>query len=388
MFPQCVAHQSGTISPSSASSLVSGLQKLLIKNNLNGFHVTFLLHIILHIIINNRSGDSSCEVPKLAMEGRVVLWSNEDRRSLRDMESANQSGEFRCIVSAGDWCGESPVWNATQQALFWVDINRRLVHRFKPDNDELRRWEFEEPVAGVALTKEEKVLLVALGSRVVFWEPETHSWSDAGLRLEGWPRVRFNDGRVDPRGSFWVGTMWNNVLPDGGEGETGGTDGVLYRFDPGGEANVWERGIGIANTVAWSPDGTKFYFGDTLANEVRVYDYDLDTGTIANRRPFLSGFECGLPDGSAVDAEGYLWNCRVGGGCIVRVAPDGMIDRVLEFPTPKPTSCTFGGKDLDTLFVTSISLGVSGDALAGGLFALDAGVRGVAEHRFAGTPSL
>lgn len=274
------------------------------------------------------------------------------------------------------------MWSATEQALYWVDINRRLVHRFRLEAQEVRTWEFEEPVAAVALTAKEDVLLVALASRLVFWEPETHSRTDAGFRLEGWPRLRFNDARVDPRGSFWVGTMWNNVLPDGGEGKVGGTDGVLYRFDAGGEVSEWERGIGIANTVAWSPTGTNFYFADTLANEVRVYDYDGSTGAIANRRPFLSGYERGKPDGSAVDEEGYLWNCRPGGSCIVRVAPDGVIDRVLEFPTPKPTSCTFGGRNLDTLFVTSISLSVNGDRLAGGLFAMDAGVRGQAEHRF------
>lgn len=302
------------------------------------------------------------------------------------MKPADQSGRFRCIVPAGDWCGESPLWDSARQALFWVDINRRLVHRFVPDTQDLRTWEFEEPVAAMALTVRQDVFLVALASRLVFWKPDTHAYTDAGFRLDGWPRLRFNDARVDPRGSFWAGTMWNNVLPDGTEGKTGGTDGVLYRFDPSGEISLWERGIGIANTVAWSPDGSRFYFGDTLANEVWVYDYDRETGAIANRRDFLSGFERGKPDGSAVDAEGYLWNCRSGGNCIVRVAHNGAIDRVLEFPTSKPTSCTFGGKNLDTLFVTSISIGVSGDPLAGGLFALDAGVRGQADYRFAGAP--
>jgi sugar lactone lactonase YvrE len=299
------------------------------------------------------------------------------------MKTADESRSFRCIVPAGNACGEGPCWSSTQQALFWVDINRGRVHRFKPGDESLNTWQFEEPVTALALTTRENGLLLALASRLVFWEPETHTRTDAGFRLEGWPRLRFNDGRADPRGSFWAGTMWNNVLPDGGEGEVGGTDGVLYRFDPGGTVTEWERGIGISNTVAWSPDGSTFYSGDSLANEVRAYDFDLETGAIGNRRPFLSGFPRGLPDGSAVDAEGYLWNCRVEGGCIVRVAPDGAIDRVLEFPTPKPTSCTFGGRNLDTLFVTSIGLGLSGDPLAGGLFALDAGVRGLPENRFA-----
>ena len=303
------------------------------------------------------------------------------------MKSADDSGQFHCIVPAGDWCGESPCWDSIQQAVFWVDINRRLIHRFKPDKHDLRTWEFEEPVTALALTRQENILIVALASRLLFWEPESNSRTEAGFQLEGWPRLRFNDGRPDPRGSFWVGTMWNNVLADGGDGKVGGHDGVLYRFDLDGAVSQWESGIGISNTVTWSPDGSKFYFADTLANELNVYDYDLKTGAIANKRPFLTGFPRGKPDGSGVDSEGYLWNCRSEGSCIVRVAPDGVIDRVLEFPTHKPTSCTFGGRKFDTLFVTSIGLGASGDPLAGGLFALNTGVRGLPENRFAGGPN-
>jgi len=219
------------------------------------------------------------------------------------VESAFQSRKFRCIAPTGDWTGEGPVWNAAQDALFWVDINRRLVHRCNPDGETLRTWEFDEPVAALALTTDENVLLVALASRLVFWEPNSGSCTESGFQLQGWPRLRFNDGRVDPRGSFWIGTMWNNVLSDGREGEVGGNDGVLYRFDSGVDISVWAEGIGISNTVAWSPDAEKFYFADSLANEVSVYDYDLATGAIRNKRPFLAGFQRGLPDGSAVDSE-------------------------------------------------------------------------------------
>jgi len=300
------------------------------------------------------------------------------------MKSNIGSTQFRCILPARDWCGESPLWDAAQQALFRVDINRRLIHRFKPDSEDLRTWEFDEPVTALALTTKENFLLIALASRLVFWNCDTDSRTDAGFKLNAWPQLRFNDGRADPRGSFWVGTMWNNVLPDGGDGKVGGHDGVLYRFDPHGAITEWEHGIGISNTVTWSPDGSKFYFADTLANEIWVYDYDPSTGAIANRRPFLTGFSRGLPDGSVVDSEGFLWNCRSGGSCLVRVAPDGTIDQVLEFPTPKPTDCSFGGKNLETLFVASIGLGVNDDPLAGGLFALEPGVRGLPENRFTG----
>jgi sugar lactone lactonase YvrE len=300
------------------------------------------------------------------------------------MKSTVGSRKFRCIVPAHDWCGESPVWSSDHQALFRVDINRRLIHRWQLENQETRTWEFDEPVAALALTTQQSVFLVALASRLIFWNCEMNFQTDAGFRLDGWPKLRFNDGRADPRGSFWVGTMWNNILPDGGDGKVGGHDGVLYRFDPDGAITQWEGGIGIANTVTWSPDRSRFYFADTLANEINVYDYDPSSGAIANKRPFLAGFSRGLPDGSVIDAEGYLWNCRSGGSCVVRVAPDGEIDQVLEFPTPKPTSCTFGGKNLDTLFVTSIGLGAKDDPHAGGVFALEPGVRGLPENRFNG----
>ena len=292
--------------------------------------------------------------------------------------------KFRCLAPTGDWCGEAPVWNEAQQALYWTDINRCLIHSFRLKDGSVRTWFLPEPVTALALTAADDILAVALASRVVLWNSASGSLLETLFQLEGWPKVRLNDGRADPRGSLWVGTMWNNVRADGTEDEVGGRDGVLYRIDPDNHVSVWERGIGIANTVAWSPDGRRFYFADSLANAIDVYDYDFATGSIANRKPFLHGFARGVPDGSAVDSEGYLWNCRHGGGCIVRVAPNGTIDEVIEFPTPRPTSCTFGGENLETLYVTSSALGTTGDRLAGGLFAMEPGVRGQPENRFAG----
>ena len=146
---------------------------------------------------------------------------------------------------------------------------------------------------------------------------------------------------------------------------------------------VHRRDVGISNTLAWSPDGRRFYFGDSLANTIWTYDYDRATGAIANERVFFANFERGLPDGSAMDAEGYLWNCRYYGGCIVRVAPDGKIDRVIDMPVKNITTCTFGGADLKTLFVTTASADAPpGDRLAGGLYAIKCEVRGQAENKF------
>ncbi|HEX3104029.1 MAG TPA: SMP-30/gluconolactonase/LRE family protein [Terriglobales bacterium] len=287
------------------------------------------------------------------------------------------------MAPTGDRCGEGVIWHETHADVYWVDINRFLIHRFTPATEGVRSWFFDEPATALSLTSTDNILAVALASRVILWEPETDLRHDPIFVLDGWPHVRLNDGRADPRGSFWVGSMRNNVKPDGSLGEAGGQDGMLYRIDPDGRSSIHRQKIGISNTLAWSPDRVRFYSGDTLANVIWAYDYDPQTGEIANERPFLKNFSRGLPDGSTVDSEGFLWNCRFFGGCIVRVAPDGKIDRVVEMPVRNVTTCTFGGPDLRTLYITTASNdAAAGDRLAGGLFALRTDVAGQPENRY------
>lgn len=292
-------------------------------------------------------------------------------------------GDPVCVAPAGDRCGEGPVWHAAEQALYWTDINRFLIHRFDSRSGAVNSWFFEEPVTALALTDVEDSLVVALGSHVILWKPGSNARLDFGFLLPGSPAVRLNDGRADPAGRFWVGSMRNNVGRDGSSCEAGGTDGILYCIHPDGKVEEWKRGIGISNTLCWNPEFTSFYFGDSLANVIYVYDFDLATGAISNERPFFAGFERGLPDGSALDNEGFLWNCRYGGSCIVRVSPSGEVDRVVEMPTQNITSCTFGGRDLKTLFVTTAANPTAcGDRLMGGLFAIECDVAGLPENRF------
>ena len=157
----------------------------------------------------------------------------------------------------------------------------------------------------------------------------------------------------------------------------------MAELDPDARVSVHKAKIGISNTLAWSPDRCRMYFADTLANTIWVYDYDPATRNIANERPFFQDFARGRPDGSAVDVEGYLWNCRYGGAGIARIAPDGRIDRVVEMPVQNITTCIFGGPDRKTLFVTTASAGAApGDRLAGGLFAIQTAVGGLPENRF------
>jgi sugar lactone lactonase YvrE len=235
----------------------------------------------------------------------------------------------------------------------------------------------------LSLTTTAGQILVALASKLIFWWPETDRRVDFGFGLPDFPQVRFNDGRSDPAGNFWVGSMKNNVLPDGELGEAGKGEGVLFRVDPHRAVTAWRQRLGISNTLCWSPDARNFYFADTLENQIRVYDYDQVRGEISNERPFFSDFDRGYPDGSAIDSAGYLWNCRFYGSCIVRLAPDGTIDRVVEMPVQNVTTCTFGGPDLKTLFITTASIGSPpGNRLAGSLFALDVEVPGMAENMF------
>ena len=289
--------------------------------------------------------------------------------------------EPRVAAAAGDWCGEGPVWCAEEQSLYWTDINRCLIHRLDAAGA-VRTWSFDEPVTALALSSQKGTLAVALASKVVWWTAATDARRDQGFRLPGAPAVRLNDGRPDPRGSLWVGSMRNNVAPDGTSREAGGTDGALFRIDPDGSVTEAKRDIGIANTLAWSPDRARFYFADTLRNTIYAYDYDAATGSITGERPFFADFGRGVPDGSAMDSEGFLWNCRSGGGCIVRLAPDGTMERIVEMPVPNVTSCTFGGPDLRTLYITTASLGAPPHRLAGSLFACQAPVPGLPENRF------
>ena len=289
--------------------------------------------------------------------------------------------DIQIAVPAANWCGEGPVWSAANQALYWTDINRFLWQRYHPETATVRHWIFHEPVCAAALTSRPGVFLLALGSKLIVWDEANDSRTPFAAPETNWPASRLNDGRPSPFGDFWVGSMQNNVDEQGQA--TPVTEkhlGTLYRVLADGSATVEDRELGISNTLCWSPDKTRFYFGDTMQNTIFVWDYDATTGQIANKRPFFSGFDRGRPDGSAVDSDGYLWNARYGGSCLVRVAPDGSVDRVVDMPVSNLTSCTFGGPDLKTLFVTSARQ--PGELRAGSVFSLNVEVAGLPEEIF------
>jgi sugar lactone lactonase YvrE len=299
------------------------------------------------------------------------------------MSNRRSALEPICVAPTGDICGEGAVWHAAENALYWTDINRFLIHRYDAAGGNVKTWFFDEPVTALILTTLADTLAVVLGSRLILWQPAGDTRRDYAFKLSGWPKVRCNDARADPRGSLWIGSMWNNVNPDGSPGDLENGHGALYRIDPDLSVKECKKGLGIANTLAWNAQRSTFYFADSMANIIHQYDYDAATGEITNERPFFRDFQRGAPDGSAMDAGGFLWNCRYGGGCIVRIASHGVIDRIVEMPTPNITTCTFGGADLRTLYITTAAAGAKpGDRFAGGLFTLETETQGQPENRF------
>lgn len=289
--------------------------------------------------------------------------------------------EAHCVVAAGDAVGEGALWSPQDCTVYWTDVCRFLIHSHHTETHSFKTWIFDEPVVALALTTEPGRLLVALGSKLVWWWPESDRRVDHGFVLTDYPRVRLNDGRADPEGNFWVGSMRNNVLPNGELGEAGGQDGVMYRISPSGDVSECISQLGIANTLCWSPDKKTFYTADTLANAVWAYDFDASTGSLGQRRNFLCGYPLGAPDGSAMDAEGYLWNCRFGGHQIVRVSPEGVVDRIIQMPVKNITTAAFGGPDLKTLYVTTASvLRDPGERLAGSLWSIVCEVPGLPQY--------
>jgi sugar lactone lactonase YvrE len=177
--------------------------------------------------------------------------------------------------------------------------------------------------------------------------------------------------------------MRNNVEEDGSDLEAEGFTGSLYRVTPDGVVSVIDRGFGITNTLVWSPEQTTFYCGCSIRNVIYAYDYNAENSSVGNRRAFVENVAPGLPDGSAMDEEGCLWNCRFFGGCIVRISATGRVVQTIAMPVSNITNCCFGGSDLKTLFVTTASMRAgAGEKLAGGLFAIRSEVRGLKPGRF------
>jgi len=287
------------------------------------------------------------------------------------------------ILPAEDIVGESPLWVAAESALYWVDIVGSRIHRFEPDSGRHDLWQTPEFPTSIGLRKDGG-FIVGLRQRVTLWRPDA-PFETFAVPEPDQPGNRLNEGAVAPDGSFWVGTMAENIGPDGEPQKMAGDTGRLYRIAPdGGVTRLTDDAFGITNTMVWTDDG-RFVTADTIANALYVYDCP-SPSTLAGRRPFVRPLERGIPDGSTRDARGNIYNARVAGGAsIACLGPDGRVVSSLELPCLSPTSCVFGGTGLTTLFVTSSRFGMAAEELTrneGGVFAIEGVSRGLPATAF------
>ncbi|MFZ1429792.1 MAG: SMP-30/gluconolactonase/LRE family protein [Geminicoccaceae bacterium] len=290
-------------------------------------------------------------------------------------------------VNARDGVGEGPFWDEAAQALWWVDITGKAVRRWVPATGERQTWPVSDFPSAVVLRRGGGALL-AMRDGLYFLDPH-----DGKLALfcrpdADRPDNRGNEAKCDASGDFWLGTMDNNLHPDGSAREMTGSTGALYRVRPDGSTTREVDGVGLSNTLAWTDGGRTLLFADTLTGVISAFAVESD-GSLGARRVFSDEPLPGFCDGSAIDSEGYLWNARFAGSCLVRFAPDGRVDRVIELPVTNPTCCCFGGLDLKTLYVTSARFGLSEEQLAGNpdegaILAIEVNVPGTPSCRFAG----
>ena len=276
--------------------------------------------------------------------------------------------------------GESPIWSEVEQALYWVDIRNPMIYRWTAASRELKSWRVQTEIGSIGFASEGRLIA---GTRMGF---AYINLADGEFRElidpEGSGRmntIRLNDGKVDRKGRFWCGSM-----EDPGASEIA----TLYRLDPDHSVHRMEGPVQISNAICWSPDNTLMFFADSRKQVVWAYDFDIDQGTIENRRVFIEvPREEGVPDGATVDADGFLWVAHMRGGRVKRYDPDGKVEREILFPASLTSCPAFGGADLSTLYVTTASSlfeqsDFAREPDAGSVFAVETDVKGLAEPVF------
>src|SRR4051794_15270979 len=289
--------------------------------------------------------------------------------------------EPRVVLDARAELGECPVWAADEQALYWVDIKGRALHRFDPASGADRSWPLPQQCGSFALRESGGAVLALVDGFHAFDFATGETTFLTGPDDQP-PGTRFNDGKVSPDGRFFAGTMDEATLRE--------PIAVLYRLDPDGSLHEVVDGLIVSNGLAWSADGATMFHSDSKGQVVWTYSYDPATGAVADRRVLARPTEeVGRPDGAAADVEGYYWSAGISAGVLNRWAPDGTLDRSVPLPMSNPTCPCFGGPDLKTIFVTSLRHDLPDDVLAakpasGGIVALQVDVAGVPVARFAG----
>ncbi len=288
--------------------------------------------------------------------------------------------QIECVADTKSTLGEGAVWDGQQNVLWWVDIKQHLLQCFDPETGTNDSWDVGEPIGSFAI-REAGGFVIATESGMHLFDPATGEKTQLHDPEPDLVGNRFNDGGTDRQGRFWAGTMRD----DG----TKAQQGSFYRLDHDKSLHKVIPGFWTTNGLAFSPDGKTMYVAESHKpiRKIWSFDYDIETGTPSNRRVFFdTAGMLARPDGGTVDADGCYWMAGIDGWQLLRITPDGTLDMTIELPIERPTKPMWGGKNLDVLYVTSLSLGLDPNReqpQAGSLFAITGlGYQGVPEARF------
>ena len=285
-----------------------------------------------------------------------------------------------CIWPAETTLGEAPFWCPAEKAVYWVDIEGKSILRIDPQTRERARFP-QDYEFGCIVKRADGGFIGGTNAGLVYLDDDLSAPEIFAIPEPDLPDNRFNDGKCDRRGRFWIGST------DVKETDPSGS---LYQVNGSGAVTPMLADLRIANGLGWSPDDKTMYFTDSGLGRIFAFDFEVETGEIGNRRLFAQvNPDDGMPDGLCVDAEGFVWSAHWDGWRLTRYDPDGRIDRIIGMPVPLVTSVAFGGENLDQMFVTTARLELSAAQLeeaplSGGLFRVDAGVCGLPETPYQG----
>ena len=277
--------------------------------------------------------------------------------------------------------GEGITFSSTDNYLYWLDIgNKSKLYKLDLSSNKKEIFELPEIVTATSIKSEDELILATNNGLKLFNTSNAKFESVVTIEDEQ-TLTRSNDGASDAYGRFWFGTMQNNFDNNGNGIPIKDNIGKLYRVDTNRKISIIEEGLGIPNTFVWSPDNNNFYFSDTLKGTILSYNFELENGELSNKKE-LASFNRGHPDGSTIDTDGCIWNCRWGGSCIVRFTPNGQVDQIIEMPVENITNCIFGGQDMKTLFITTASNeGKNKNELDGSLFSINLNYQGLEDNK-------
>ena len=275
--------------------------------------------------------------------------------------------------------GEGITYSSSNNNLYWLDIgNVSKLYSLDLSSNKKEIFELPEIVTATSIKSQNELILATTNGLKLF--NTANKKFESVVNIENQQSLtRSNDGASDALGRFWLGTMQNNFDKNGNGIPIKENIGKLYKVDTNKKISVIEEDLGIPNTFVWSPDNKNFYFTDTLNGTILSYNFELESGELSNKKNFAT-FDRGYPDGSTIDTDGCIWNCRWGGSCIVRFTPSGKVDQIIEMPVQNITNCVFGGKDMKTLFITTAS-NEDRNNLDGSLFSINLNYQGVEDNK-------